>query len=104
MLGIHARADAPPLIGRLDSFFSVMGIIPRAGLPTSLELSENPRQVLAESIIRNDGILTRVSHELGISRDALRLKVYKYILWPVVNAVRKRRIERNRKFREKQGG
>jgi DNA-binding NtrC family response regulator len=81
-----------------------MGIATRAGLPTSVELSEDPRRMLAEYIVKNDGNLLRAAHELGMSRNGLRAKIKHYELWPVVNATRRRRIERGRKEKERQGG
>jgi len=60
------------------------------------------REYLAKVIVRCGGNLKKVAWEIGLySRHKIILKMYKYRLWPLVNVVRRERIERNARMKKK---
>jgi hypothetical protein len=42
----------------------------------------------------NEGVLMRSAHDLGVHRITLYRYIERYELWPVVNRLRRERIER----------
>ena len=58
---------------------------------TSLNVSDDPREMLVEAIERHGGRLNWVSHDLGLDRRRLYDKVERLGLWPTVNRAREKR-------------
>jgi len=66
---------------------------------SALIYSDNPRRLLAEAIMRNDGIVKKVAWEIGMRRHRVYDAITKYELWPMVKEVQRR--ARERRQREK---
>ncbi len=59
------------------------------------------RLQVAEVIIECDGVLRHAAHDLGIHRSHIYRMVHEHRLWPVVNKVRVKRLEREAYKRRK---
>ncbi len=56
---------------------------------------------LARIINECDGSLVKVAHRIGVHRSSLYRYCAQYDLWPIFNAVRKARLEREHSERQK---
>lgn len=59
------------------------------------------RPILAEAVLECEGNLTHVAHDLGYHRSHIYRLIDEYRLWPVVNKLRRRRLEREARERRK---
>jgi len=55
------------------------------------------RDVLADVLIANHGVIVRVAHELGVRRDTVFDWIRAWHLWPLVNRVRQERHRHRRR-------
>lgn len=63
---------------------------------------DEARLYIAKVIVRCKGNLKKVAWQIGMSsRDKLYRKLYKFRLWPLVNAVRRKRAENSLLFSKK---
>jgi hypothetical protein len=65
--------------------------------------AEERRRYIAGVIARCEGSLLKTAFELGIHRSHLYRLIWKHKLWPVVNAVRRKKAER-RAIMRRMGG
>lgn len=59
------------------------------------------RVILADSVLHCEGKLIHVAHDLGYHRSHIYRLIDAYRLWPVVNKIRKRRLEREARERRR---
>ena len=62
---------------------------------------EQRRLVIATVIEEQEGNMRHIAHALGYHRSHMYRLIYKYRLWPVMNKMRKRRIERKQRDRKR---
>lgn len=59
------------------------------------------RAKLAESVVECEGKLLHVAHELGYHRSHIYRLIDEFRLWPIVNKIRKQRLEREARERRR---
>ncbi len=60
------------------------------GARSAISYASDKKQLLIDSIERNNGTIICIAHELGIHRDWLYRLIGRFRLWPVVNEARRR--------------
>jgi hypothetical protein len=73
-----------------------MGMIGHRGAPSPLGLAKDPKALLAESLVENDGNLLQTAHDIGVSRMTVYRAIRRWELWPLVNKIRRERIRERR--------
>ncbi len=77
-----------------------MGQYRSAGILAYMEPAER-RAMLARSVIDCQGVMKHVAFELGYSRRHMYRLIHQYRLWPVMNKVRIKRLEKKARERRR---
>jgi len=60
----------------------------RLRMASSISLSKNPKGLILETMERTNGVIVHAAHELGVTRETLRLWIVKLDLYPQVRQIR----------------
>jgi DNA-binding NtrC family response regulator len=73
-----------------------MGLSGGSHAPSLVSQSDDPRRLVTEVLMENDGDMLRTAHDLNIHRVTLYKYIKKLKLWPVVNRLRRQAVAKRR--------